>query len=59
MHPFLITLGVHTYLDCRIVPSRCEQVGAGGAPLAEVPFGNGRLEFAVDSENTGIISFRE
>jgi hypothetical protein len=59
MHPYLITLGVHTYLDCRIIPSRCENVGVAGEPITVVPFANGRLEFSVDAGNVGIISFRE
>jgi len=59
MHPLLLTLGVRNYLDCRIVPSRCDNVGAGGEPMVVLPFANGRLEFSVDAANVGIISFRQ
>lgn len=59
MHPLLLTLGVETYLDCRIVPSRCEQVGEAGPPIVVVPFANGRLEFAEDPARIGIIRFHE
>ena len=59
MHPLLLTLGVQTYLDCRIVPSRCDNVGVPGEPLATIPFANGQLDFSVDAANVGIISFRD
>jgi len=59
LHPLLITLGAHTYLDCRIVPSRCGPVGVAGEPLNVIPFANGQLEFAVDAANVGIFRYRE
>jgi hypothetical protein len=59
MHPLLLTLGVTTYLDCRIIPSRCDNVGVPGEPIAVIPFANGQLDFSVDAANVGIIRFRD
>jgi hypothetical protein len=59
LHPLLITLGAHTYLDCRIVPSRCGPVGVAGEPINVIPFAKGQLEFAVDAANVGIFRYRE
>lgn len=59
MHPLLLTLGVQTYLDCRIVPSRCDNVGAPGEPISVIPFANGQLVFSVDAANVGIIRFSD
>lgn len=59
MYPLFVSLGAHTYLDCRIVPSRCGPVGVAGEPINVIPFANGRLEFAVDAANTGIFRYSE
>lgn len=59
MHPLLLTLGVQTYLDCRIVPSRCDKVGVPGEPIVVIPFANGQLDFSVDAANVGIIRFSD
>jgi len=59
MYPLFISLGAHTYLDCRIVPSRCGPVGVAGEPINVIPFANGRLEFAVDAANVGIFRYSE
>jgi hypothetical protein len=58
MHPLMMSLGVESFLDCKI-PKRCDNVGVGGEPISVLPFAGGQLELSVTPANIGIIRYRE
>jgi hypothetical protein len=56
IHAVVIAVGATKYLDCRLLDTRCDPVGAG-RQLSSLPFADGQLQFSVDENNVGIIRY--